>query len=147
MFGKRNNSMSNIKRFGVSLEDDLLKRFDSLIRTLGYGNRSEAIRDLIRNRLVEEEWKDEEAQTVGVLSLVYSHERPDLTETLNNIQHQHLNEIVSSTHIHLDHHNCLEVIILKGSCRIIREISDQILSTRSVKHGQLMQTTTGNHLD
>jgi len=139
--------MSNITRFGVSLDDDLLKQFDSLIQALGYGNRSEAIRDLIRKRLVEEEWKDEDAHTVGVLSLVFSHERPDLTETLNRIQHQHLNEIVSSTHIHLDNHNCLEVIILKGSCLIIREIADQLLSTRSVKHGQLMQTTTGRHLD
>lgn len=139
--------MSHITRFGVSLEDELLKQFDSLIRTLGYGNRSEAIRDLIRNRLVEEEWKDEDAHTVGVLSLVFSHERPDLTETLNRIQHQHLSEIVSSTHIHLDHHNCLEVIILKGRSRIIREIADQLLSTRSVKHGQLMQTTTGRRLD
>ena len=122
--------MSNITRFGVSLDDDLLKQFDSLIQALGYGNRSEAIRDLIRKRLVEEEWKDEDAHTVGVLSLVFSHERPDLTETLNRIQHQHLNEI-----------------ILKGSCLIIREIADQLLSTRSVKHGQLMQTTTGRHLD
>jgi len=139
--------MSNITRFGVSLEDDLLKQFDSLIQASGYGNRSEAIRDLIRKRLVEKEWKDEDAHAVGVLSLVFSHERPDLTETLNRIQHQHLSEIISSTHIHLDHHNCLEVIILKGSCRIIREIADQLLSTRSVKHGQLMQTTTGRHLD
>lgn len=138
--------MSKIQRFGVSLEEELLERFDGYIEKKGYRSRSEAFRDLIREKLVEEEWKREEKETVGVLGIVYSHETRELTETLNKIQHDYVDTIVSSTHIHLDHHNCLEVIILKGRSGDIRKISDRLLSTRSVKDGKLLTTTTGADL-
>jgi len=139
--------MEKVTRFGVSIDTQLLSRFDKLIEKLDYQSRSEAFRDLIRERLVSEEWKGEKAETVGILALVYSHDSRELTEILTRIQHKHLNIIVSSTHIHLDHHNCLEVIILKGQSQLIRKISDNLLTTRNVKHGKLIMTTTGKEID
>lgn len=139
--------MARIKRFGISLERDLLEKFDSLIEKTGYSSRSEAIRDLIRECLVSEEWKDEDKETVGILGLVYSHEMRELTETLTKIQHRYVNIIVSSTHIHLDQHNCLEVVVLRGKSSLIKKIADELMSTRSVKHGKLIMTTTGSEIE
>lgn len=138
--------MEKITRFGVSVDTKLLNSFDKLINKLGYKSRSEAFRDLIREKLVSEEWKDEKAETVGILGLVFSHDTRELTEILTRIQHDYLDIIVSSTHIHLDHHNCLEVIILKGKCSLVRKISNKLLATKNVKHGKLIATTTGKHL-
>ena len=138
--------MAKVIRFGVSLETDLLEKFDSLIKKNGYKSRSEAIRDLIRERLVSEEWKEEEKETVGILCLVFSHEKRELTETLTKLQHKYFNLIISSTHIHLDKHNCLEVIVLRGKSHLIKKISDEIVSTRSVKHGKLLMTSTGRDI-
>ena len=138
--------MEKVTRFGVSVDTRLLSSFDILIKKLGYRSRSEAFRDLIRERLVSEEWKDEKKETVGILGLIFSHDTRELTEILTRIQHQYLDVIVSSTHIHLDHHNCLEVIILKGQSRLIRKISDTLLATRNVKHGDLITTTTGKDI-
>jgi CopG family nickel-responsive transcriptional regulator len=138
--------MTKITRFGVSLENDLLKRFDELIEKIGYKNRSEALRDLIRDRLVMDEWKDEDRETVGILGLVFSHKTRELTETLNKLQHQHIDLIISSIHIHLDHMNCLEVIIFKGKSGNIKRAADLLLSTRNVKHGKLLLTTTGTDI-
>lgn len=144
---QRGTKMTKIIRFGVSVEDELLRKFDDLIEKIGYKSRSEAIRDLIRERLVSEEWKEGEKETVGILGLVYNHEIRELTENLTRIQHKHLDLIVSSTHIHLDHHNCLEVVVLKGKGSLIKKIADELLSTRSVKHGKLLMTTTGTDID
>ena len=139
--------MAKITRFSVSVETELLEKFDGIIEKMDYKSRSEAIRDLIRERLVSEEWKEEEKETVGVLGLVYEHEIRELTETLNRIQHQNIDTIISSAHIHLNHHNCLEVIILKGKSVLIKKIADELLSTRNVKHGKLIMTTTGSGID
>jgi len=139
--------MDKVTRFGVSVDTGLLSQFDELIEKLGYKSRSEALRDLIREKLVSEEWKDEKADTVGILALVYSHDSRELTEILTSIQHKYLDSIVSSTHIHLDHHNCLEVIVLKGQSSLIKEISDKLLATKNVKHGRLITTTTGKEID
>ena len=135
--------MGKVVRFGVSVEGELLKEFDRLIDNIGYSNRSEAIRDLIRERLVRKEWEDKDKETVGILGLVYNHEKKELTENINRIQHEYLHATISSTHIHLDKHNCLEVIILKGKSGFIRKIADELLSTKSVKHGELIMTSTG----
>jgi len=139
--------MSKIIRFGVSLKDGLLVKFDALLERIGYRNRSEAIRDLIRDRLVREAWKEGDKEIVGILSLVYNHEKSEVTERLNLIQHKNIGAIVSTTHIHLDSHNCLEVIILKGKSREIEKISDLLQSTKNVKHGGLLRTTTGEGLE
>jgi CopG family nickel-responsive transcriptional regulator len=139
----KNTTMSRVIRFGVSLEAKLLKEFDALVKKTGYGNRSEAIRDLIRARLVEEEWKDENKETVGILGIVYDHSSRELMETLTRIQHNHIPIIISSVHVHLDQHNCLEVIVLKGKSGLIKKTADQLLVTRNVKHGKFIMTTTG----
>lgn len=138
--------MGKVTRFGVSLESSLLEKFDPLVEQLGYKSRSEAIRDLIRDRLVEEEWAVGTMKTIGVLSLVYNHDVRELSEALTRIQHKYLDLVVSSTHIHVDHHNCLEVIILRGEANVIKQVSDELLSTRGVKHGKLSMTTTGSAL-
>lgn len=138
--------MAKVIRFGVSLEIELLEKFEAQIKKIGYKNRSEAIRDLIRERLVSEEWKEEEKETVGILGLVFSHEVRELTKTLTKLQHNYLDLIISSMHIHLDKHNCLEVIVFRGKSYLIKKISDDLLSTRSVKHGKLLMTTTGKDI-
>ena len=139
--------MEKTARFGVSIEAKLLKKFDKLIDKIGYSTRSEAIRDLIRDRLVAEEWKIEDKETVGILGVVYNHEMRELTKNLIKLQHQHIDLIISSTHIHLDHHNCLEVIVMRGKSSLIKKTADELLSTRSLKHGQLIMTTTGSKLE
>ncbi len=133
-------------RFGISLENALLDRFDARIRKKGYANRSEAIRDLIRDSLVSEEWESTTAETVGTLTIVYSHDVRELTDTLTDLQHHHHNAIISSMHVHLDEHNCLEVIIVKGRAKDIKSIADRLIGTKGVKHGKLTVTTTGKHL-
>jgi len=105
----------SLVRFGISLDNILLERFDSLIGKKGYANRSEAIRDLIRDSLVMDEWESRIAETVGTITIVYSHDKRELTDTLTELQHHYFSSIISSMHIHLDEHNCLEVIVVKGS--------------------------------
>jgi len=138
--------MSEIVRFGISINDRLLGRFDQLIEGKGYVNRSEAIRDLIRNALVEEAWAKEDEQAVGTVSLVYDHHTRDLADKLTEHQHSHHKEIVSSLHVHLDAHHCLEVVVLKGKARDIKRLAEELIGTKGVKHGKLMTTTTGEGL-
>ncbi|NOZ70023.1 MAG: nickel-responsive transcriptional regulator NikR [Deferribacteres bacterium] len=135
-----------IKRFGISLDSFLLKRFDSLIAKKGYPNRSEAIRDLIRESLVKEEWEYGDRETVGAITIVYSHDVRELTDTLTDIQHHYHTSVISSMHVHLDHHNCLEVIIVKGKGKEIKKIADRLIGTKGVKHGKLSLATTGRNL-
>jgi CopG family nickel-responsive transcriptional regulator len=138
--------MSEISRFGVSINTKLLESFDKLISGKGYPNRSEAIRDLIREHLVENEWKEENRETVGVITLVYSHELRELTDKLAGLQHQDYKSIISTMHIHLDGHNCLEVLVVKGKNKNIKNISDRLIGTKGVKHGRLIMTTLGKDL-
>ncbi len=133
-------------RFGVSLDKVLLDRFDGLIGKKGYSNRSEAIRDLIRDSLVMEEWESAASETVGSITIVYSHETRELTDTLTDLQHRYHKAIISSMHIHLDEHNCLEVIVVKGKSGDIKAIADRLIGTKGVKHGKLSVTTTGKRL-
>ena len=135
-----------IARFGVSLDSVLLEKFDSLIEKKGHANRSEAIRDLIRDSLVMEEWESSTSETVGSITIVYSHDTRELTDMLTDLQHHYFNAIISSMHIHLDEHNCLEVIVVKGRATDIKAIADRLIGTKGVKHGKLSVTTTGKHL-
>ena len=136
----------SITRFGISLESPLLKRFDSLIRKKGYASRSEAIRDLIRDSLVTEEWESSTSEIAGTITLVYSHDTRELSDNLNDLQHHYHQLIASTMHIHLDGHNCLEVIVVKGKAKDIKVIADRLIGTKGVKHGKLAVTTTGKHL-
>jgi CopG family transcriptional regulator, nickel-responsive regulator len=137
--------MSKLVRFGISLDQQLLKAFDKHIERKSYSNRSEAIRDLIRSELVGEEWSGNR-ETVGTITLVYDHHKPDLVRHLTDAQHQFGSLIVSNTHVHLDHHHCLEVIIVKGKSANVQTLSDTLISTKGVIHGKLTMTTTGKTL-
>ena len=137
--------MGDIARTGVSLEQELLKKFDDVIRKKGYVNRSEAIRDLIRDHLVSEEINRNKV-VVGTLTIVYDHHRPNLTEKLVSLQHHAGGRVLAATHVHMDHHNCLEVVIMKGRGGQLQDLANAILSLRGVKHGQLVITSTGERL-
>jgi CopG family nickel-responsive transcriptional regulator len=138
--------MAKTVRFGVAMDDDLLWKFDRVIDRKGYENRSEAIRDLIRNLLVEEEWAGGEEETVGTITLVYDHHVHDLQDNLTDMQHSLHEAIVSTVHVHLDAHNCLEVLIVKGRSADIKQAADRLIGTKGVKHGRLTMTTTGKEL-
>jgi CopG family nickel-responsive transcriptional regulator len=135
-------SHPSLTRFGVSIDTDLIKKFDRYISRAGYGTRSEAIRDLIRARLVDEGTHDVEAQANGVLSLVYDHHKRELEDHLTTLQHDHHEMIIATTHVHLDHHNCLEVILLRGTVGKIRDIGAALASFKGVKHSSLSLTAT-----
>lgn len=138
--------MGKVERFSVSLEGELLNAFDAFLVQMGYTSRSEAVRDLIREKLVARELEAPDAEGVGVITLVYDHHRRELPERLTEIQHRYFKEITSTSHIHLDRHNCLEVIIVRAQARKIRNIADLLISTKGVKHGRLVTTTTGKAL-
>lgn len=138
--------MSGLTRFGVSIPDSLLADFDRLIARKGYQNRSEAIRDLIRDSLVTEEWKEGKKEMVGAISLIYSHHTRELSRILTKLQHDHYRTILSTLHIHMDEHNCLEVLVVKGKGEEIQKIGDRLIGTKGVKHGRLSLTSTGKNL-
>jgi CopG family transcriptional regulator, nickel-responsive regulator len=137
--------MKKLVRFGVSLDHHLLDDFDRLISQKNYTNRSEALRDLIRDTLVSRDW-DENKETVGTITIVYNHHIHDLTEKLTDIQHRHHQLVLSAMHVHLDHHHCLEVLVVRGRGRDIRKVADTLIGTKGVKHGKLTMTTTGQRL-
>lgn len=137
--------MSGLIRFGVSLEKRLLEDFDRLIARKEYSNRSEAIRDLIRDTFVKEEWETDR-EVAGAISIVYDHHKRELIDVIVDIQHEYQDMIIASQHAHLDHHNCLEVIIVRGKADKIRNLSDKLRSVKGVKHGSLSVTTLGKEL-
>jgi len=132
--------MEKITRFGVSIEPDLLKKFDKMIKKEGYTNRSEAIRDLIRDNLIKEKNRNPDAEAIATLTMVYDHHVRNLTDKLLDLQHDHTKEILTTTHVHIDHHNCLEVLVLKGKTRNIQKLADNIKALRGIKHGELVIT-------
>ncbi len=134
-----------LKRFSVSLEEELLEKFDGYLGTHGYSNRSEAIRDLIRTTLVNEEW-ELDSEVVGVVTLVYNHHQSQLQERITELQHHFYQLITSTTHVHMDHHNCLEVTIVKGKASRVRELAEGLIALRGVKNGNLTMSSTGDHL-
>jgi CopG family nickel-responsive transcriptional regulator len=138
--------VAGLTRFGVSIETNLLERFDRLIKEKSYKNRSEAIRDLIRDHLVQEEWKLGVKETVGTITLVYNHHTRELADSLTHLQHDHYESVISSMHVHMDEHNCLEVLVVKGKANQIKRIADKLIGTRGVKHGKLTLTTQGKDL-
>lgn len=135
--------MSETIRFGVSIDLKLLGSFDHLIDQKGYTTRSEAIRDLIRASLVETKADNDDEEVVGTITLAYDHHVHALTEKLNEQQHAHNDKIVSSLHVHLDAHNCLEVLVVRGKAREVKRIANELIGVKGVKHGKLVMTTTG----
>jgi len=135
--------MNTVERFGVSMNRDLLRRFDHVTRERGYRTRSEAIRDVVRGYLVESEWKLKQGEVVGTITLIYDHHSHDLPHLISEMQHQFHDKVLCSTHVHLDNHNCLEVVVLRGPADAVRTVADRLTAMRGVKHGKLVCTTTG----
>jgi CopG family transcriptional regulator, nickel-responsive regulator len=138
--------MGNTVRFGISLDEKLLMSFDDLIEKKSYKNRSEAIRDLIRASLVENTCESDEEVVVGTVTLVYNHHVRDLSDKLTEQQHAHHDRIISALHVHLDAHNCLEVLVVRGPAREVKQIANELIGVKGVKHGKLVMTTTGEEL-
>lgn len=138
--------MPGVSRFGVSIDSSLIRKFDGVIARKGYANRSEAIRDLIRDRLVDEEWEAGRQETVGTITIVYNHHTRELEHALTDMQHRSFHRIISALHVHLDAHNCLEVLVVKGKGRDIKKVADRLIGAKGVKHGKLTMTTTGKGL-
>ncbi|AJF05708.1 nickel-responsive transcriptional regulator NikR [Geoalkalibacter subterraneus] len=138
--------MAETTRFGISIDERLLQQFDELIESKGYDNRSEAIRDLIRNALVEQQWSGDDEETVGTVTLVYDHHTRDLADKLTEHQHSHHEAVISTLHVHLDAHHCLEVVVVKGRTLKVRRLADELIGTKGVKHGKLVTSTTGKGL-
>lgn len=135
----------NLTRLSFSIERSLEEKLESLVRRSGYGNRSEFIRDLIRNRLVEEEWSGND-EAVGTITLVYDHDARGVAEKLTDLQHDHHRTVLAATHVHLDHKLCAEVIICRGKPEAIRTIADRLRQQKGVLHGALSMSSTGVHL-
>lgn len=128
------------------MDPALLEKFDRLIKAKGYANRSEAVRDLVRDHLVEKEWEAVKGEVVGTVTLVFDHHVHDLADKLTDLQHAYFKNIISSTHIHLDEHNCLEVLVVRGKSEVVKTIANKLISTKGVKHGRLAMTSTGKEL-
>ena len=133
-------TMEKITRFGVSIEPSLLNKFDKIIKKKGYTNRSEAIRDIIRKNLLVEKIKDPNTEAIGTLTMIYDHHDGNITNKLLDVQHEHCKEVLSTTHIHVDHHNCLEVLVLKGKTGNIKKLADNIKSLKGINQGELVIT-------
>jgi len=138
--------MSELSRIGVAIDSDLLKKFDDHIAERGYTNRSEAFRDLIRDELVQKNWELPDSHVVGTVTLVYDHHVRLLNEKLTDLQHDSFHNVLSTLHVHLDHDNCLEVLVVKGKADAVKKLADALLSTKGVKHGRLTITSSGADL-
>jgi CopG family nickel-responsive transcriptional regulator len=132
--------MSELSRIGVAIDSELLARFDQYIEQRGYTNRSEAFRDLIREALIEQTAEKPDSIVVGTLTLVYDHHVRQLSDRLTSMQHDHFHLVLSTLHVHLDHHNCLEVLVLKGKASAVQKMADALISTKGVMHGRLTVT-------
>ena len=130
-----------LSRLGISVPDSLLNQFDRLMAEKKWGNRSDAVRHLMREALIGEAVADPNAEAVGTLTLIYDHHVRQLNDRLTDIQHDHHDQIVSTLHVHLDHHNCLEVVVLRGPAGEIRRLADSLSGTRGVRHGKLTLTS------
>ena len=129
-----------IERVGVAFEPELLRDFDMMIRKKGYASRSEAVRDLVRRSIIETAVKDDDSEVIGTLTIIYDHDASGVTDRLLELQHHHHEQILTTTHIHLDEHNCLEVLIVRGRSRAVRTLADNIKALKGVRHGELVVT-------
>jgi CopG family nickel-responsive transcriptional regulator len=138
--------MSELSRIGVAIDSDLLEQFDTFISQQGYANRSEAFRDLVRDRLVSAAIESPEAPVVGTITLIYDHHSRLLPDKLMELQHDHHDLIIATTHAHLDHHTCLEVVVVKGKSKQVRNLADTMISTKGVQHGRLVMSSPKSYL-
>jgi len=138
--------MGDLARIGIAIPEELVEQFDRLIERRGYSTRSEAVRDLVRKELVNEIAASPNAEVYGTVTLIYDHHARLLLDKLTEIQHQYHQAIISSLHVHLDHDNCLEVILVRGKSALVQKLADMLIATKGVKHGRFMLTTSGRDL-
>lgn len=138
--------MEELTRIGVAIGSDLLARFDRFIAKQGYTNRSEALRDLMRDRLVAGAVGDPETPVVGTVTLIYDHHTRLLPDKLMTLQHDHHELIISTTHAHLDHHTCLEVVVVKGGSKRVQKLADLLIGAKGVQHGRLVMSSPKSYL-
>lgn len=136
--------MRRVKRFGVSLEEDLLKELDNFVKANKFPNRSQAVRFLVRNSVVQQKWQHNK-EVAGCVILVYDHHKRDLMNKSVSLQHAYEDLVLSVQHVHLDHHNCLEMIALKGKARKLKELADKLIALKGIKHGQLVMSGVDSH--
>jgi CopG family transcriptional regulator, nickel-responsive regulator len=139
--------MGVLSRIGIALDSELLKRFDRSIQQRGYTNRSEAFRDLIRDRLVIEQTAAPDATVVGTVTLIYDHHASAITEKLTEAQHAHHELVVSTSHAHLDHDSCLEVLIVHGKSAQVAQFADLLIGLKGVQHGRLVMTVPAHEIE
>jgi len=138
--------MSKLTRFSIAISEELSLKFDRLIKKRGYENRSEAFRDIVRRELVDQEWEDGSLVS-GTITLIYDHHKRNLLNQITDLQHKHGELIISTSHVHIDHHNCLEVIIVKGESKEIQKFADKLIGTKGVVAGDLVRLTTGKEFN
>ncbi len=134
----------SLTRFSISMPTSLAQELDGLVQTKGYANRSQAVAELVRSRLVEWHAEAGDHEIAGTITLVYDHHRNKIQELLTSIQHDHAGVIIATMHVHLDHHNCMEVLAMRGRADIVRQVADLLIAAKGVKHGRLSVTTTGS---
>lgn len=137
---------SGVNRFSVCLQPDLLRDLDAMVRERGYDSRSQAIADMVRDQLIEHRQRLDSHEIAGTITLVYDHHKRNLQELLTAIQHDHHHLILSTVHVHLDHDNCLEVLLVRGKASEVRAIADELTAAKGIKHGKLTITTTGKDI-
>jgi len=137
---------ATLTRFSLSMPAELARQLDAMVRAKGYANRSQAVADLVRNRLVECHAEAGNQMIAGTITLVYDHHKHNIQGLLTDIQHDHADVLIATMHIHLDHHNCMEVLAVRGAVNAVRQVADQLIAAKGVKHGRLTVTTTGESL-
>lgn len=145
-YARCHSAMETVTRFSVSLDRKLARELDRMCRAKGYNNRSLAIADMVRAQLIEHQQQQGDREIAGTITIVYDHHKPHLMELLTDIQHDHGDLIIATLHVHLDHHNCLEVLAVRGRADRIKTVADALIAAKGVKHGQLTITTTGHDL-
>ncbi len=133
-------------RISISLPPQLAEQLDSMVKEKGYDNRSLAVADMVRAQLVEHRQNAGQGEIAGTITLVYDHHKQHVQATLTDIQHDHHAAIISTLHVHLDHDNCLEVLVVRGKASLVKRIADELIAAKGVKHGKLTVTTTGERL-
>ncbi len=132
-----------LQRFSISMDGDLLADLDKMTKAKGYANRSQAIADMVRNQLIEHQGLQKTHEIAGTITLVYDHHKRNIQALLTSIQHDHGDQIIATLHAHLDHHNCMEVLAVRGQAGLVRNLADRLIAAKGVKHGKLTMTTTG----
>jgi CopG family nickel-responsive transcriptional regulator len=132
-----------LSRFSISMSSDLVRQLDEMVTAKGYGNRSQAVADMVRAQLVEHRGQMGDHEIAGTVTLVYDHHKRNIQALLTDIQHEHQGQILSTLHVHLDHNNCMEVLAVRGPASAVKQVADRLIAAKGVKHGKLTVTTTG----